>query len=146
MQLPWRCGADGRDRLRTTRPRAKAGGTFGAHRGRTAISCSLHCPVHKYSTESTAPQTFDSTNALMHRYAYVMRPETLPQSYWRFIVRMGPIHPTVLEVRATNRKCCGRELHSTALAAFTTARSAQYIQAIPSYCTYFPGRAPQQPE
>mmetsp|Transcript_12483 Transcript_12483/g.45513 ORF Transcript_12483/g.45513 Transcript_12483/m.45513 type:complete len:520 (+) Transcript_12483:191-1750(+) len=37
-------------------------------------------------------------------YAYVMRPETLPSSYWNFIVRTGPIHKTVLKgVRDSNR-------------------------------------------
>ena len=30
-------------------------------------------------------------------YAYVMRPETLPRSYWNFIVRTGPIDAVVLE-------------------------------------------------
>lgn len=31
-------------------------------------------------------------------YAYVMRPETLPKSYWNFIVHSGPIDAIVLEV------------------------------------------------
>lgn len=29
-------------------------------------------------------------------YAYVMCPETLPESYWNFIVRTGPIPKNVL--------------------------------------------------
>ncbi|DBA88737.1 hypothetical protein WJX77_009059 [Trebouxia sp. C0004] len=38
-------------------------------------------------------------------YAYVMRPETLPKSYWKFIVKSGPIEPPVLEaVRRSIRK------------------------------------------
>lgn len=37
-------------------------------------------------------------------YAYVMRPETLPPSYYKFIVRSGPIDECVLEgVRRSNR-------------------------------------------
>ena len=37
-------------------------------------------------------------------YAYVMRPETLPHSYWKFIVKSGPVSETVLEaVRRNNR-------------------------------------------
>lgn len=37
-------------------------------------------------------------------YAYVMRPETLPSSYWRFIVNAGPITKDVLTaVRRNNR-------------------------------------------
>ena len=37
-------------------------------------------------------------------YAYVMRPKTLPRSYWSFIVKTGPIHPVALEaVRRNNR-------------------------------------------
>eukprot|EP01129_Flabellula_baltica_P011583 TRINITY_DN5107_c0_g1_i1.p1 TRINITY_DN5107_c0_g1~~TRINITY_DN5107_c0_g1_i1.p1 ORF type:complete len:453 (+),score=61.26 TRINITY_DN5107_c0_g1_i1:37-1359(+) len=37
-------------------------------------------------------------------YAYVMRPETLPKSYYKFIVRTGPIDESVLNaVRANNR-------------------------------------------
>lgn len=37
-------------------------------------------------------------------YAYVMRPETLPKSYWRFIVKSGPVSALVLEaVRRQNR-------------------------------------------
>ncbi len=38
-------------------------------------------------------------------YAYVMRPETLPKSYWKFIVKSGPIETPALEaVRRSVRK------------------------------------------
>jgi hypothetical protein len=38
-------------------------------------------------------------------YAYVMRPETLPKSYWKFIVKSGPIETPALEaVRRSIRK------------------------------------------
>ena len=37
-----------------------------------------------------------ATSSAHIMYAYVMRPETLPTSYWNFIVRMGPIHRTIL--------------------------------------------------
>jgi len=40
------------------------------------------------------------------RYAYVMRPHTLPPSYWNFIVRTGPIHRTALA--AVRRNVRGR--------------------------------------
>ncbi len=37
-------------------------------------------------------------------YAYVMGPQTLPHSYWKFIVKSGPVAPVVLEaVRRNNR-------------------------------------------
>ena len=37
-------------------------------------------------------------------YAYVMRPETLPRSYWKFIVKSGPVSALVLEaIRRNNR-------------------------------------------
>ena len=38
-------------------------------------------------------------------YAYVMRPETLPKSYWKFIVKSGPVEEPALEaVRRSIRK------------------------------------------
>ena len=38
-------------------------------------------------------------------YAYVMRPETLPKSYWKFIVKSGPVEEAALEaVRRSIRK------------------------------------------
>ena len=38
-------------------------------------------------------------------YAYVMRPETLPASYWKFIVKSGPVEAPALEaVRRSIRK------------------------------------------
>ena len=37
-------------------------------------------------------------------YAYVMGPQTLPHSYWQFIVKSGPVSAVVLEaVRRNNR-------------------------------------------
>jgi hypothetical protein len=39
-------------------------------------------------------------------YAYVMRPQTLPKSYFDFIVKTGPIHRTVLEAA----RCSSRGL------------------------------------
>ena len=30
-------------------------------------------------------------------YAYAMAPDTLPRSYWDFIVKAGPVSPLVLE-------------------------------------------------
>lgn len=38
-------------------------------------------------------------------YGYVMRPETLPTSYWKFIVKSGPVEAPALEaVRRSIRK------------------------------------------
>lgn len=37
-------------------------------------------------------------------YAYVMRPDTLNNSFWKFIAKTGPIHPVMLEaVKLNNR-------------------------------------------
>jgi hypothetical protein len=49
-------------------------------------------------------------------YAYVMRPETLPRSYWNFIVKTGPVHPTVLS--AVRANCRGGVVDTTAVNAF----------------------------
>jgi len=37
-------------------------------------------------------------------YAYVMRPDSIPMSYWKFIVRTGPIAATVLEAVKNNNR------------------------------------------
>jgi len=46
-------------------------------------------------------------------YAYVMRPETLPKSYHKFIVRQGPIHETVLN--AVEDSCRGSKVDTVRL-------------------------------
>ena len=48
-------------------------------------------------------------------YAYVMRPETLPTSYWNFIVRMGPISKPVLT--AVRQSCRNLPIDVEKLAA-----------------------------
>lgn len=54
-------------------------------------------------------------------YAYVMRPETLPESYFEFIVKTGPIaKPTLKAVRENNR---GVPIDLKALSAFVLERS-----------------------
>ncbi|KAG0562833.1 hypothetical protein M758_9G079300 [Ceratodon purpureus] len=56
-------------------------------------------------------------------YAYVMRPETLPESYFEFIVKTGPIaKPTLQAVRESNR---GVPIDLQALSAFVLERSGK---------------------
>ena len=56
-------------------------------------------------------------------YSYVMRPEALPRSYWKFIVRSGPIDVRVLAaVRDTVR---GRPLDAGALNAWAVERGGR---------------------
>lgn len=60
-------------------------------------------------------------------YAYVMRPETLPKSYWKFIVKSGPVEEPALEaVRRTIRKL-PIDLH--AFNAFLKKRGSQALLA-----------------
>ncbi|CAI5489821.1 unnamed protein product [Closterium sp. Naga37s-1] len=56
-------------------------------------------------------------------YAYVMRPETLPSSYWDFISRTGPIPTPVLE--AVRRSCRGMPMNTLALTALLRGRTGQ---------------------
>ncbi|CAI5465400.1 unnamed protein product [Closterium sp. Yama58-4] len=56
-------------------------------------------------------------------YAYVMRPETLPSSYWDFISRTGPIPTPVLE--AVRRSCRGMPMDTLALTALLRGRTGQ---------------------
>lgn len=54
-------------------------------------------------------------------YAYVMRPETLPESYLEFITKTGPIaKPTLKAVRESNR---GGPIDLEALSAFVFRRT-----------------------
>ena len=59
------------------------------------------CPAFRF------PPCMSSTplrSRMQVMYAYVMRPETLPHSYWKFIVKSGPVSAVVLEaVRRNNR-------------------------------------------
>ena len=56
-------------------------------------------------------------------YSYVMRPEALPHSYWKFIVRSGPIDARVLAaVRDTVR---GRPVDSAALNAWALSKGGK---------------------
>jgi len=59
-------------------------------------------------------------------YAYVMRPETIPDSYYRFILRTGPIDEKMLKaVRALNR---GKALDVKGLIEFCRAKIAGAIK------------------
>ncbi|KAH7445077.1 hypothetical protein KP509_02G105500 [Ceratopteris richardii] len=54
-------------------------------------------------------------------YAFVMRPETLPESYLEFIVRTGPISRPVL--KAVRESCRGEPVDVDALSAFLSSNS-----------------------
>ncbi|BBM96732.1 hypothetical protein MPTK1_1g00220 [Marchantia polymorpha subsp. ruderalis] len=54
-------------------------------------------------------------------YAYVMRPETLPDSYNEFIVKTGPIARPVL--KAVRESCRGGGIDVASLAAFVTSKT-----------------------
>lgn len=54
-------------------------------------------------------------------YAFVMRPETLPESYLEFITRTGPIAKPVL--RAVRESCRGELINVAALSAFVSSRT-----------------------
>lgn len=62
------------------------------------------------------------TSTAQIMWAYVMRPETLPTSYWNFIVNAGPIHKTVLKaVKASNE---GSALDAPALVEYCVKAGA----------------------
>jgi len=53
-------------------------------------------------------------------YAYVMRPETLPESYYKFILRTGPIDARTLDaVRKINR---GKPIDTTSIIEFLSSK------------------------
>lgn len=64
-------------------------------------------------------------------YAYVMRPETLPLSYWKFIVKSGPVEAPALE--AVRRSIRGIPIDLQAFNAFIRKRgsSAFLTDALP---------------
>ena len=69
-------------------------------------------------------------------YAYVMRPETLPPSYWRFIVRTGPLDPFVLEqVRRNNR---GLPVDVKGLLDFSNEKAGRVLTPPPITSEYPP--------
>ncbi|GJP48460.1 hypothetical protein CLOM_g7739 [Closterium sp. NIES-68] len=88
-----------------------------ASKGRWAQVLQSH-PLRKLG--GTALFLFASAQIM---YAYVMRPETLPSTYWDFISRTGPTPPPVLE--AVRRSCRGLPMDTTALTAFLHGRTGQ---------------------
>ncbi|EFJ37079.1 hypothetical protein SELMODRAFT_165273 [Selaginella moellendorffii] len=61
-------------------------------------------------------------------YAYVMRPETLPESYLEFIIKTGPIARPVL--KAVRESCRGGPIDIAALSAFVERRTGQAITGL----------------
>ena len=58
-------------------------------------------------------------------YAYVMRPETIPKSYYKFIVNQGPIDEVVLQaVRANNR---GRPMDMSILREYVEKKGGSKV-------------------
>eukprot|EP00249_Psilotum_nudum_P016617 c25909_g1_i1 orf=451-2100(-) len=68
-------------------------------------------------------------------YAYVMRPETLPESYLDFIVKTGPIAKPVL--KAVRESCRGGPIDTAALSAFVTSAGGAPLHLDP-YATLVP--------
>ena len=58
-------------------------------------------------------------------YAYVMRPETLPKSYWKFIVKSGPVEAPALE--AVRRSMRGIPIDLRAFNAFLKSRGSSLL-------------------
>ena len=67
-------------------------------------------------------------------YAYVMRPETLPPSYWNFIVKTGPLEKNVLEWVRLN--CRGRPIDLAAVESYVS-RSRNHMFSV--RCSVFSG-------
>lgn len=58
-------------------------------------------------------------------YAYVMRPETLPKSYWKFIVKSGPVEAPALE--AVRRSIRGIPIDLQGFNAFLKKRGSPML-------------------
>ena len=65
-------------------------------------------------------------------YAYVMRPETLPPSYWNFIVKTGPLEKNVLEWVRLN--CRGRPIDLAAVESYVS-RSRNHMFTFSVQCS-----------
>ncbi|MCO5611963.1 hypothetical protein L7F22_066223 [Adiantum nelumboides] len=68
-------------------------------------------------------------------YAFVMRPETLPESYLEFISRTGPIAKPVL--RAVRESCRGEPVDVATLSAFVASKTTATLELDPS-CRLIP--------
>lgn len=70
-------------------------------------------------------------------YAYVMRPETLPKSYWKFIVKSGPVEAPALE--AVRRSIRGIPIDLKAFNAFLKKRGSPALlsNALPKRVSAF---------
>ena len=62
-------------------------------------------------------------------YAYVRRPETLPESYWKFIVKTGPVEAPALE--AVRRSLRGLPVDLQAFNAFIKRRGGKLFLTTP---------------
>jgi len=62
-------------------------------------------------------------------YAYVMRPGTLSKSFWKFVVRTGPIDERVLS--AVRLSCRHRPVDVDALERYTSSHRSDFVLASP---------------
>ena len=69
-------------------------------------------------------------------YAYVMRPETLPESYLEFIVRTGPIAKPAL--KAVHESCRNEPINIAALSAFVLSRNGGVDIDLDPHCRLIP--------
>ena len=69
-------------------------------------------------------------------YAYVMRPETLPESYLEFIVRTGPIAKPVL--KAVRESCRNEPIDMAPLSAFVLSRNGGIDMNLDQNCQLIP--------
>ncbi|BBM98838.1 hypothetical protein Mp_1g16630 [Marchantia polymorpha subsp. ruderalis] len=72
-------------------------------------------------------------------YAYVMRPETLPDSYNEFIVKTGPIARPVL--KAVRESCKGGGIDVASLAAFVTNKTGLPMFGVHDHSPIIPSSA-----
>ncbi|KAH7283729.1 hypothetical protein KP509_34G021100 [Ceratopteris richardii] len=68
-------------------------------------------------------------------YAYVMRPETLPESYLDFIIKTGPISKPVL--KAVRESCRGEVVDVEALSSFFSSKTNSKLDLDPN-CRLIP--------
>ena len=62
-------------------------------------------------------------------YAYVMRPSTLSKSFWKFVVRTGPIDERVLD--AVRLSCRHRPVDVDALERYTSSKRMDFVLPSP---------------
>ena len=89
------------------------------------VSCSQCSPLFQTLNTCHKQQQSDTELLAQVMYAYVMRPETLPQSYWKFIVKSGPVEAPALE--AVRRSIRGIPIDLKAFNAFLKKRGSPML-------------------